>query len=102
VARVLPAIEATIARLAGGAHHPRDMEQASRTLGSLTRTLRELNGLLSEHNARLDAADPDDDMPEDMDAFREDLARQIDAFMASRGDEDWAEPGSALPLHAQK
>ena len=52
VARVLPAIEATIARLSAGPHHPREMEQAGRTLSSLTRTLRELNALLAEHNAR--------------------------------------------------
>jgi hypothetical protein len=88
VARVLPAIEATIARLAGGSHHPRDMEQAGRTLGALTRTLRELNALLAQHNARLDAADPYDDMPEDIDAFRENLARRIEAFMESRTDEE--------------
>jgi hypothetical protein len=40
--------------------------------------------------------------PEDMDAFREDLARRIDAFMQSRPDEDFAPPGSALPLDARK
>jgi hypothetical protein len=106
VARVLPAIEATIARLAGGAHHPRDMEQASRALGALTRTLRELNALLAQHNARLDAAHPsyDDELPDgydNIDDFRNDLARRIDAFIASRS-EDGAEPGSGLPLDAQK
>jgi len=83
VARVLPAIEATIARLAAGPHHPREMEQAGRALGALTRTLRELNALLSQHNARPGTAF-DDDMPEDIDAFRLDLARRIDAFVESR------------------
>ncbi len=88
VARVLPAIEATIARLAAGAHHPREMEQAGRTLSSLTRTLRELNGLLAEHNARpTRQCDCCDDMPEDMDAFREQLAVRIENFLASRGDD---------------
>lgn len=87
VARVLPAIEATIARLAAGAHHPREMEQAGRALSALTRTLRELNTLLSQHNTR--AADPyDDDIPEDIDAFRDALARRIDAFVASRMQEE--------------
>ena len=60
--------------------HPREMERAARALSSLTRTLRELNGLLSEHQARIE----DDGMPEDMDAFREHLARKIDALVASR------------------
>ena len=84
VARVLPAIEATIARLAAGPHHPREMEQAGRALGTLTRTLRELNALLSQHQVRAAA---DDDMPEDIDAFRNELARRIEAFVESRADE---------------
>lgn len=86
VARVLPAIEAIIARLAAGAG-PREMEQAGRALSSLTRTLRELNALLAQHNAHAGTAHRCAhcaDMPEDMDAFREDLARRIDAFIASR------------------
>ena len=103
VARVLPAIEATIARLANGAHHPRDMEQAGRALSSLTRTLRELNTLLAQHNARaVDMRCEYCDMPpEDADAFREDLARRIDAFLTSR-EGGTPEPGSALPLDRQK
>jgi hypothetical protein len=87
VARVLPAIEATIARLAEGPQRPREMEQAGRALGALTRTLRELNALLSEHNARAPCCNCHDDMPEDLDAFREELARRIDAFVASRPEE---------------
>ena len=50
VARVLPAIEATIARLASGTLNSGDLEKAGRTLGTLTRTLRELNVLLAQHN----------------------------------------------------
>jgi hypothetical protein len=103
VARVLPAIEATIARLAGGANNPRDMEQASRALGSLTRTLRELNALLAQHKGRLEAAhDDDDDMPEDLDAFRYELARRINAFVASRTNEDGAQPDSGPGDEPQK
>ncbi|MBS0532614.1 MAG: hypothetical protein JSR72_01020 [Proteobacteria bacterium] len=86
VARVLPAIEAIIARLAAGAG-PREMEQAGRALSSLTRTLRELNALLAQHNAHAGTAHRCAncaDMPEDMDAFREQLARRIRAFVASR------------------
>jgi hypothetical protein len=88
VARVLPAIEATIARLAAGPQHPRELEQAGRALSSLTRTLRELNALLSEHAGRAGTAAADyDDMPEDIDAFRIELARRIDAFVASRSED---------------
>jgi phytoene dehydrogenase-like protein len=83
VARVLPAIEATLARLAAGPMHPREMERAARTLTSLTRTLRELNGLLSEYQAR---GVTQDDTPEDIDAFRIALARRIDALVASQQD----------------
>ena len=81
VARVLPAIEAIIARLAAGPQHPREMEQAGRALSSLTRTLRELNALLSQQPA---PGVPYDDMPEDLDAFREQLARRIRLFVESR------------------
>ena len=81
VARVLPAIEATLAQLATQASHPREMEQAGRALASLTRTLRELNALLAQHAARVEE---DDDMPKDIDAFRFELARRITAFVESR------------------
>jgi len=64
---------------------PRMMERAVRTLASLTRTLRELNELLSQHQPR---ATYDNDMPEDADAIRNELARRIEAFLASRVDEE--------------
>jgi hypothetical protein len=66
--------------------------------------LRELNALLARHNARPDhpPCECREMSPEDIDAFRIDLARRIDAFMMSRGDEDWAQPGAGLPLEAQK
>jgi multidrug resistance efflux pump len=80
VARVLPAIEATIARLAAGPHHPRAMEQAGRTLSSLTRTLRELNALLAEHKAETG----DDEPPRDIDEFRQELARRLQGIIATR------------------
>jgi hypothetical protein len=82
VARVLPAIEATLGNLAASAH-PREVERAARALAALTRTLRELNTLLSQHQA----AAIEDDIP-DIDAFRLDLARRIDLFVASRTGED--------------
>lgn len=82
VARVLPAIEATIARLSAGPHQPREMEQAGRALSALTRTLRELTALLTQQDAPLE---PDDDpVPKDMDEFRYELARRIRAFIEAR------------------
>jgi hypothetical protein len=78
VARVLPAIEATLGNLAATAAHPREMERAARALAALTRTLRELNALLAQHPA------PKDDGPTNIDEFRRDLARKIDQIIAAR------------------
>jgi len=44
-----------------------------------------LNELLSQHQPR---ATYDNDMPEDADAIRNELARRIEAFLASRVDEE--------------
>ncbi len=81
VARVLPAIEATLAKLAAGPQRPRELEQTARALGALMRTLRELNALLAQQPPPAAPYD-DDDMPEDIDAFRAELARRIEAFSA--------------------
>jgi hypothetical protein len=87
VARVLPAIEATIGKLAAGPTHPRETERAARTLTALTRTLRELNELLAQQQPQAAATD---DCPEDIDAFRNELARRIHAFVDSQTtDEEW-------------
>ena len=84
VARVLPAIETTLAKLAAGPSRPHEMEHTTRALGALTRALRELNALVGQYphgSAR------DDDMPEDMDAFRNELARRIHAFCDAKDEE---------------
>jgi hypothetical protein len=85
VARLLPAIETIVARLGAGAMQPREIEQAGRALGTLTRTLRELNGLLNERQAAA-ANDPTEDEygPKDIVAFRLELARRMDAIVAAR------------------
>ena len=87
---MLPAIETIIARLSAGPLHPREMEQTARALGTLTRTLRELNALLAQHPAP--AAADDDPIPEDIDEFRFELARRIRAFIAARQDAREAAP----------
>ena len=86
VARVLPAIEATLAKLAAGPLRPREMEQTARALGALTRTLRELNALLKEHPGN--GRENDDPVPEDIDEFRFELVRRIRAFIAARQAKD--------------
>jgi len=96
VARVLPAIETTLATLSAGPIRPREMETAARALGSLMRTLRELNALLSQHKDEaphrsveelrasvlkklqsIVAKRDDDPPPENMDEFRNEMARRI-------------------------
>lgn len=76
IAQVMPALETTLSSLAAGPMQPRQMEQAARALGSLTRTLRELNGLVEQYGAQ-----GGDDQYEDADALRESLKRQIDALI---------------------
>jgi hypothetical protein len=88
VARVLPAIEATLGRIAGGTTHPRELENAARALGSLTRTLRELNALLAQH------APPKDEGPQTLEEYRTQLIRKMDAIIAARPAEG---DGAALP-----
>ena len=96
VARVLPAIEAIIARLGAQPLAPRELEQTARALGALTRTLRELNALLSQQQTR--TVVDYDDMPEDLDAFRNELAQRIDALLAEPPEEDCGgEAGDTMP-----
>jgi transposase-like protein len=76
VARVLPAIETTLATLTAGATPPREMERAARALGALTRTLRELNALLVQHPV------PDEQESKTLDEFRANLMRKMDQAMA--------------------
>jgi hypothetical protein len=83
VARVLPAIEATLATLSAGPAHPREMERAARVLAALTRTLSELNGLLRQHEAG--AASPAHGVqPRDPEEIRRSLARKLEAIIAER------------------
>lgn len=66
-----------------------DAERAARTLATLTQTLQALQRLRCGADAR---AGDDDDMPVDIDAFRNEIARRIEAFVASRmGEEEMAD-----------
>ncbi|MEA2879102.1 MAG: hypothetical protein QOF14_4298 [Hyphomicrobiales bacterium] len=75
LARVLPAIEAALARLTTSTH-PRELDHAARTLAGLIKTLRELKALLSEY--------PVPDTEEDIEAFRAKLMHKIDGIIAQR------------------
>lgn len=92
VARVLPAIEATLPRLAAGAQHPREMERTARVLTALTRTLRELNALLVQHQAAAAAAAQ---KTRDVDAMRRELSRKLEGLIARFEDEDRAKAAAA-------
>lgn len=85
VVEELAAVEALRTQLKQKPQSRLDAERIARTLSSLTETLQKLQ--------RLECTVPqtgpyDDDIPADIDEFRRELARRIDAFVASR-----AEPG---------
>jgi hypothetical protein len=98
VVEELASVEAMRAQFKGLPRRPREAETTARTLSSLTETLQKLQ--------RLRCALPpsglydDDDMPADIDEFRHELARRIEAFLESRPDEDDAGADAARPLAA--
>jgi hypothetical protein len=69
-------------------------ERSARTLATLTQTLHALQRLRAGAMPHQESL-YDDDMPEDIDAFRNELARRIDAFVASRMGEEAAADDSA-------
>jgi hypothetical protein len=83
VEKELAAEEAMRAQLGPLPRPPADAERSARTLATLTQTLHALARLRAGRPADL-GADDDDDMPRDIDEFRRELARRIDAFVASR------------------
>lgn len=85
----LATIEAMRAALGTLPQKPPGAARTVRTLSMLTQTLQHLQRLRA--SAALAAKPPvrsdhDDDMPRDLDEFRRDLARRIDAFVESRAD----------------
>lgn len=80
----LSTVEALRARMKTEPQSPLDAERTARTLSSLTATLQKLQRL---HAATPGSNDHDScyaDAPADLDAFRDELARRIRAFVASR------------------
>ncbi len=76
--RELDAIDSILSVL--GAADSAEAERSARTLASLARALKEVMRLAAPEQA----SDPDDDdpMPRDLDEFRRELARRIEALAA--------------------
>ena len=94
VTKEIEAEEAARAELALRPRSRHDAERCARTLSVLTQTLQTLQRMRAGGGGESNSV-PYDDMPEDLDAFRNELARRIDALMESRQDEDWAQASSA-------
>jgi len=73
-------------RLRRGEQQPGERERDARMLAALVRTLRDLNAFDEATKAAGAAMDANenDDMPTDIDAFRNELARRIHAFVDQR------------------
>jgi hypothetical protein len=73
-------------RLRRGRQEPGERERDARVLAVLVRTLRDLSAFDEASNATAAAMDQDehDDMPTDIDEFRNELARRIHAFVDER------------------
>jgi hypothetical protein len=73
-------------RLGDGEQDVGERERDARMLAVLVKTLRELAALDFARNSEPPPSEPDDDdpVPRDIDEFRRELARRIQAFVASR------------------
>lgn len=83
----IAAVRALRASLKGVPHSTETAGRTSRTLADLTTTLERLHRLeigASQHNGQDTYADKFSDIPADPDAFRDELARRIRAFVAGR------------------
>jgi hypothetical protein len=90
VERELDAVERVLAALAPD--DPGNAERAARALASIARTLRDLSqmnaagGDVTDEGPEATTADDDDPPPRDLDEFRRELARRIDAFLGEGTD----------------
>jgi hypothetical protein len=92
VLKELSVVETMRASLGAEPLRPMDAERTARTLSVLTETLGKLRRLRLGSQPQ---SGPDhDDMPADIDEFRDALARRIDAFVASRADGRDAAPNA--------
>jgi hypothetical protein len=96
VIRELSAVERMRASMRDEPLRPVDAERTARTLSVLTETLAKLRRLRLG-SAPQPGPDHDDDIP-DIDAFRLDLARRIEAFVASQPDDECPEEYRAVAV----
>jgi hypothetical protein len=95
----IAAVRALRARLKGVPHSTEAAGRTSRTLADLTTTLERLHRLeigAPQHDGLTDH----DDMPADIDEFRNELARRIRAFVAARRVRRAAGGDAAAPMAA--
>jgi transposase-like protein len=71
-------------RLRQDAREADERERDARMLAVLVKTLRELSALDETQSGPPDTAGGDDEVPRDIDEFRRELARRMDAFVESR------------------
>jgi hypothetical protein len=84
-------------RLGEAGQEAGDRERDARTLAVLVRTLRELAAFDEAAPQQPAVTEDDDPVPTDIDEFRRELARRIDALVASRTDgADAGKPSAAL------
>jgi hypothetical protein len=97
VEQELAALEATRASLGSLARAPTDAERCARILSILSQTLHRLMRMQAGAAPEQERTD-DDDLPADIDERRNELARRIDAFVASRthGRDGGGAPGAAI------
>jgi hypothetical protein len=93
VEQELAAEEASRAQFGLLARAPGDAERCARTLAILTKTLQALARLRG--GATVQGSINDDDMPADMDEFRNELAQRIRAFVQSRNGADLCGAGES-------
>jgi hypothetical protein len=100
VMRELARVERLRSENVGSAPRSAESERIARTLSTLTQTLSRVRALQEPERFPDDDHDQFDDMPADIDDFRRELARRIDAFVASRTDAGVSatgEPDGAAP-----
>jgi len=93
----LAVVETLHANLNGRPQAAAGAARTARTLSSLTATLQKLQSL---QRAPANPGPDHDDMPADIDEFRNELARRIDTFVASRADQRIHDASVAPPLAA--
>ena len=98
VEREMDAIERILKTITPG--DQLEAEHGARTLASLSRTLRDIAALnrLDDETPNDDAEDDDDPIPRDIDEFRNELARRIDALIEKRSGESGTTGGAEATL----